>query len=208
MPNTLSLMQTIHKNRIEQFGAYILLLEIKIDANITIRLAHNNEDITWNGELWQAFPFQISEITNEDAKGELPQFSFKVAAITGDIPRYIEVANGAPGAEAILRLVHSEDLSNTTPILEYFLSVKNISVNKMWVDIKVGPDMVLSQRRPYRRFLKNHCPYRYGDVECGVSDATKTTYPTCPRTLADCIERGNGERFGGEFALPGGVYVD
>lgn len=50
------------KNQLNDPGAWLVLLEINTPAlEDPLRLVRNTEDITWDGETWTAFPFDLDE---------------------------------------------------------------------------------------------------------------------------------------------------
>lgn len=205
----LSAVAKLEKNKISSTGVWIVLLEVHVSPEIEFKICNNNEDVEWptgSGQIWTAFPFQLGTIT-EDSRGELPQLTLQVSNVTRTVQHYLEQSDGGVDSQVILRVVHSDHLDQTTPELEEVFSVQGVSTSAQWVDFRLGPDFTTSQRFPTYRFMKNFCPWRYGGIECGVSEGMKNTYPTCNKTLENCRERENAERFGGEPALPGGLYV-
>jgi phage-related protein len=198
---TLPLELRIEKNKIATDSAWIALLEIQLPTPIYI--CHNNEDITWNGQLWQAFPFQIGDIT-DDGK-ETPNLTIKVSNITREVGAVISAAKGGGGTSVILRVVNSNYLDQPAAIEEIFQASKTNIDN--WVTITLSIPMDLIQRFPMSTDMKNFCRYLslsnsgYCGIDCGLTDAIKATYPTCNGTLSNCRQRGNSKRYGGEPGL-------
>jgi phage-related protein len=209
MPYELSLASCIEKNKID-VGVILILLEIIIpNPEITLHIVRNNEDITWRGVTWNKYNFNIGSI-NQDAKGELPSLPVDLAT-TYDIVKYLEDSQGAKNATVNMYLVHAAHLDETAPMYELNFGIKGITVGEETITINLGADIILLARYPVRVYQKERCQYkRYGDIECGVSEATMALYPACNRTLANCRERGNSARFGANPGIPGGggVYVN
>lgn len=208
MALSISAAAILEKNKLNGDGAFLILLEIVLDAQTTLYFVRNNEDIVWNGRTWTAFPFDLDDET-EDSRGEIPTLKVKVSNVTRTIQYYVESTNGGVGATVRIRVVHSKHLDLTTPELEAEFEVVDVSTNALWVEFELGPGYPIMSRRPERRFLKNHCPFEYETGgECCVDPAKFVIYPTCGHTLADCRLRGNADRFGGEPTIPGGgIYV-
>jgi lambda family phage minor tail protein L len=197
----LSAVAILEKNKIASTGAWLVLLEIRVNPDIVIRVVHNNEDITWNGEQWIGFPFELDDVL-EDSK-ELPRVTLKVSNITGIIQQYLEETQGGVGASVILRVVHSEHLDQTKPEIEETFSVQSTSTDAQWVTFELSGDFTTSLRIPPDRYLKDFCPYKFKSLKCGYQGDSSA----CNKTLDDCRAKSNAERFGGEPALPGGIYV-
>lgn len=205
--NNLSAAAKLLKNKLASDGAYIALLEIAIyGTGIVVRLARNTDDITWAGQTWTAFPFDLADLT-ETSDGEIPEVTLQVANVDRIIQGYVEQASGGGKSSATIRVVNSKLLAETDPLLEEFFTVTKTSCKEDYVYFTLGMGYKKA-RRPLGRYMKNHCPYKYGGCKCGVSSATMTTYPVCDHTLVNCRLRGNSKRFGGQPLVgSGGLYV-
>ena len=203
---TLSEAAILEKNKIESNNAFLILLEITIpvenEVPLVLRLVRNTEAIMWNGQTWTAFPFEI-EPPRQSSNGEMPNFTIKVSNVTRTIEGYLEQAGGGIGADVRILVVMSEHLDLTTPELEEFFSVQSVSYDEKFVSFVLTGAVRLFKRIPFRRYLKNFCPFQYKGAECKCTSG----YTTCNKSLADCRLRGNSERFGGEPGIPqGGMY--
>lgn len=191
-------------NNTELDAAWLLLLEIIIDGEEEhIYLVHNNEDISWNGQLWQAFPFSLSE-SKSDNKGTLSNATIEVDNTSRDLEYYLSRGNGGAGSKVVLRCVRSDDLTATEADFEEYFTVKSTTVTESKVSFALGNAYSSKSRRPWRRYLKNTCSFKYKGVRCGCT----SNLTSCNHTLSDCRERGNSKRFGGFPGIPqGGLYV-
>lgn len=203
---TLSAGAIAQKNNIGAPSAWLVLLEVQIPGS-TLYLVNNNENVTWNGQVWQAFPFDLDPM-RENSGTEVPVTTIRVSNVTRDVLYYVEQADGALDFPVILRVVNSEVLGGSDPELELEYVCRRVQYDPQWVSFTLGGSQHVIRRTPERRYLKDFCPFVYGAVECGATSATITTYPTCKRTLVQCRERSNSTRFGGEPGIPtGGIYV-
>lgn len=199
---SLSAAAILEKNALANAGAWIILLEVVIGSS-TLRFCYNNEDVTWNGETWIAFPFDIEDV-GEDSQGEFPAVQIRVGNVTRAVQYYVEQADGAVGSSVTLRIVHSEHLDQTTPEIEEAFAVTKTVCDAQYVSFTLGGAYPITSRRPARRFLKNFCPFQYKGVECAATSAATD----CDHSLAACKARSNSGRFGGEPAIPmGGLYA-
>lgn len=188
------------KNKLSTDSCFLILLEIRLEN--TVYICYNNEDVTWQGQLYQAFPFEIGE-TNESSDGSDPNISLKVSNVAQGFQWYVEDSGGGVGTEIVLRVVNSKNM-NGNPDLEEVYNVLSCKVNEQWIDFTLGNDYSAKTRRPLDRYMKNNCRFAYKGVRCGYNGNKET----CDHTLADCREHNNSKRYGG---YPGidqkGVYA-
>jgi phage-related protein len=187
------------KNKVAQTGVWLILLEIQLPGE-TIYLAANNENISWNGQTWIAFDFEV-DVIGEAGKGEIPSVAVKVCNITGEIMQRVEANNGVNKTPVILRVINTE-VTGTTPELALSYKVKDSSDDEKWLTFRLSGGNCLTRRTPERRYLPDFCQVNYGSIRCGVTAATMASFPTCDGTRANCEERGNIKRFGGFPWIP------
>lgn len=205
MANIIPVAAIAAANEINSDSAWIALLEVVFDEDEDdrIRVCRNNENIVWGGKTWVAFPFTLGE-TKIDDKGSLSNLTVDVDNTGRELDYYLNKYAGGSGCRVILRVVRSDDLSYPVPDVEEFFCVKATTVNENKVTFTLGNAYPAKSRRPYRRYMKNNCPFKYKGVMCGAS----SSYASCNHTLKDCRARGNSTRFGGFPGIPqGGLYV-
>jgi lambda family phage minor tail protein L len=188
------------KNKIATASAWLVLLEIQLDAE-TIRLVNNNQNVSWNSQTWLAFPFEVDTV-EETGKGEIPSVSVKVSNVTGEIMQYLEAEDGANGVNVVIRVINSDASANDTAEVELTFIVDRTEYDEALITFHLTGANCLTRRVPPRRYLKNFCGFVYGSIRCGVPSSTVSTYPTCNKSYADCEERGNDSRFGGFRWIP------
>ena len=197
---SVSAISKAEKNKLSTDSCLLVLLEIRLKS--TVYICYNNEDVVWKGQLYQAFPFQIGE-TSEDSDGSDPNVSLKVSNVSQGLQGYVEDSGGGVGTEVILRVVNSKNLSGNADLEETY-SVLSCKVDEEWVEFTLGADYSARTRRPLDRYMKNHCPFVYKGIRCGYNG----NKANCKHTLADCRSHSNSARFGG---FPGidqkGVYA-
>ena len=205
MANVIPAAAIAAANEINSDTAWIALLEVVFDEaeDNRIRVCRNNENIVWGGKTWVAFPFTLSE-TKSDDKGTLSNLTIDVDNTGRELDYYLNKYAGGSGCRVILRVVRSDDLSCVTADVEEYFSVKATPVTESKVSFTLGNAYPAKSRRPYRRYMKNNCPFKYKGVMCGAT----SSLASCNHTLSDCRARGNSTRFGGFPGIPqGGLYV-
>jgi lambda family phage minor tail protein L len=191
------------KNSLSASGAWLYLLEILVDGEDPLRLVQNSEDVTWDGNTWTRFPFQIDEI-GEDGKGEVPRIRILVSNVGRSMQALLEEYDGISDATVNLYVVHSDNLDETDPVVEYAFEVQKVTAAEDWVTFELGAENRFNVRCPRTRLLKNFCRWDFKSTECGYSGGETA----CDHTLSRCRELSNSERFGGFPGMgSGGVYA-
>ena len=205
MPLPLSSIALSEKNKLATDAVWFVALKITIPGVGTpIRIVRNNESITWQGETWQAFRFEIEEI-GEGRTGEVPRVDLRVSNVDRVMESYIQQydgyikANGFSPIEVYIYVLVSKDLASPTPVAEHLYELKQPKSNSIWATFVLGASNPFNKRFPQHRHLKNHCRFRYNypvgsSLLCG---APSSAYTTCDKTLAACRQRNNSIRFGG-----------
>lgn len=184
----------IEANKIASDAPFLVLLKITLLDNTVIRLVANTEDLTFQGEVWTAFPFEI-DFGGESARGELTFATLKVCNITQALQPYVEEQSGGVGATAEIIIVNSAHLSADYADLTLLFTCMACSCTSQWITFKLGYKNLMLQRFPLYRYMARHCNWEYKGVECGYNGALAST--PCPRDLESCRARGNTHRFGG-----------
>lgn len=198
----LSLAAILEKNKIAQDNVWLTLLEIQCPDGEVIRLCSDTQDQTWNGHEWIAFPFTIDSV--KQSKTEVPQVPIRVSNVTRAIERVIEQYNGFIGCTVVVRVVMSKHLELTIPEIEETFTVQGTSSDHEWATFNLGGSLPIMMRFPFRRILKDWCPFVYKDIECAATSSN----PDCTHTLNGCRANGNSVRFGGEPSIgQSGLYA-
>lgn len=196
---SISAISKAEKNKLSTDSCFLILLEIRLRR--TIYICYNNENITWKGHEYTAFPFEIGEVTEDDTQD--PNVSLKVSNVARGLQWYVEDSGGGVGTEVILRVVNSLNLNGDADLEEYFV-VTACKIDEQWIEFTLGNGYSAKTRRPLDRYMKNNCPFQFKGLRCGY----KGVLTECQHTLADCRAHSNSKRFGG---YPGidqkGVYA-
>lgn len=192
---TLPSVLVTEKNKLFTSSVWIVLLDIHLNSTI-YRFCSNNENVTFDGETYICFPFDLEPFT-ENSEGEIPSVILRVSNVTQLIHSYLEELDGAVGATVIVRVVNSQYLSENYSELEYTFSILSVSANSEWLTFTLGAENPLRRRFPPYRFIANHCHWDFKSVECGYSGSETV----CDRSYERCSVLGNVVRFGGYRGL-------
>lgn len=204
MPLDLSPAAYLEKNRLSSDGAWLILLQIDVkQLDESLRLVRNTENITWNGLEWQAFPFEIDDIS-ENSKGEIPQITVKVSNVRRQVEYYIEQADGGIGSLCTIKVVHSKHLDNSTPEVELQFEVTGSKATSEWATFTLGAPSPYNKQIG-QRVLKSFCRHKFKRSRCKYAGSVET----CDHTLTTCRKLNNSVNFGGfpGVGLGGGLYA-
>lgn len=191
-------------NSLDSKGVILVALEIFLPSGEVIRVVANNENITFKGYEFIAFPFNISEITT--AKGEIPKFTLNIDNTSRAMQRYIleydeyvkRSGSQNVAIEAKAYVLNTLDLNSA--ILEEFFELSDFSSNSKFVTFNLGTQSLFNLSYPPRKMYKDFCSFKFKDECCGY----KGSDTTCDKSLNDCRQKNNSVRFGGFLGISGG----
>lgn len=198
MARHLSLETVIDKNRISSTVVYLTLARIEIIDEDTgqiaeiIRLARNDETVTYKGEVYDKAWFEFS--TEETADG-VPSISVSVQDPTGAVMAKADQHDGGVGWRIRFMVVSSARLNEDAEI-EELVFVKSSKAKDYGIDLTLGARNPLTQKFPARTQWRDKCPWAFKGAICGYTGTAKT----CDYSLGGengCAAKGNSERFGG-----------
>jgi lambda family phage minor tail protein L len=182
------------KNKLSNGSPFLLLCEIQLTGT-TLRLVKNEANISWQGETWAAFPFDIDDM-GEAGRSEVPRLQLSVSNVSRAIQNYVEQYDGGIDATVILRVVHADHLVGTetdTTMIRLDYTVTGCSADSKAVTFELGASSPWQRRIPLARARKNFCRFKFKSTECGYSGAETV----CDKTLTRCRALSNSSRFGG-----------
>lgn len=201
--NTLSASVIDFKNSISTNDVLLLALELHIPSLIDpIYLIRNNEDITWRSITWQAFPFNMDEIS-ETSTNEVPSVAIMMANASRALEKYVSdydlwlKENAHQSIIATIHVISTADLVNTESIISMSFEVSSFNSNASQIVFNLTQKNLYVKRWPPNQITRK-CHFKFGSTECGVVSSG-----TCNKTMADCRRHGNSVRFGG-FPSVGG----
>ncbi|MEW6265301.1 MAG: DUF1833 family protein [Thermodesulfobacteriota bacterium] len=207
---TLSSTAIAEKNKLAAGSLFLLALEVTIPgASETIRVVADADDMTWRGQTWVAWPFQIEELT-ETSKSEVPRVSVRISNVSRAIEAYLQAYDtwcknyGFSPIEASIYVVNSLNLASDDPEVVHDFELRQPLTDSVWATFVLSAGNPWDMRVPQGRILKNHCRYRFKDSRCGYTGPAAV----CDHTLTACRNNNNSTRFGGfPGAGQGGLYI-
>lgn len=194
------------KNKISSDSPWLVLLKITLnnEDNTTFRLVNSRENITFKGEEYLAFNFDLEPLVYT-SKGEIPTVSLKVSNITRFIQPYLEELNGGIGSQVVLTVVNKGLLDEDYAELEETFDVLACDCDVLIVNFTIGAPSPMRRRMPLYRYI-THCRWtgKFKGVECKYAGAETV----CNGTLDRCRELNNTANYGGYTGLKtGGIRI-
>ena len=202
------------KNKVSQDQPWLLFLTLtNVAKTLTLRLVRNTENITYKGEEYIAFPFDIDNVP-EASKGSLPTLAVRVANTDRQIQSYIEQDDTfGSGWEVLITLAHVSQLNGTTELnqvaeIEHKFQSLDLIADNEYLVINLGVRNPMLVQFPRQQFAGGFCQRTFDDgVGCPYATQGKagTTFEQCKRTLANCKERFDTNRvnsLGEKIGLP------
>jgi len=199
--NTLKSMSAsliLEKNKVNSIYPYVLLLSITLDGTPSIFLARDTQDVTYNGQLYTAFPFEV-DANKSSSSGEIPTLTIRVCNVNRVIQAYLEDYDGLVDETVTLIIVNTHYLSEDYSDFTFDFTVLGCTADAMWASFTLGAPNLLNRRFPLYRYMTSFCRYvsHYKGVECKYSGGEPSGETTCNGTLESCKKRGNAINFGG-----------
>jgi len=191
----------IEKNKINAQYPWLLLVKFALyegESNELIyRFVKNFPDITFQGEEYKGFNFDISFI-EQSTEGKIPTTSIAVCNVTQYLQGTLEDYEGAVDGKITLTIVHADSLDEDYSELELEFDIVKTSLDGGAIEFELGAPSALRRRFPLHRHLPDKCPYEFGSARCGYTGGDSVCY----KRYSDCREKENQVRFGGEVMLP------
>ena len=180
----------------------VWLLELTLDRGtestppVIARLCDGNTELQWPlGDpattTWYPFPFTFSPVeqTNE---GDLTQVQVSIDNSTRMLMRWLHAGDGLEGNPAKLFLVPRAALAIAYPAHEFEsidLEVLSANAADEALSLRLGAPNWFSIASPSERHTPK-CKHPYGSSRCGYVLNAFAAFPTCPKTIDACAERG------------------
>jgi len=167
----LSALSILEKNKISSTGAWLILLTVTLPNSTIIRIVRNNEDVTYQGELYVAFDFALEAVVH-DIKGKLPSVNLKVSNVGRVFQSYIEELEGIVGSTVLIQIVNSALLAEDFSELDLTFEIQKTSADSKYVTFELGVPSPLYKRFPLYRYSGAICNWasRFKGAECLLPD--------------------------------------
>lgn len=216
MTNNLTDLQTTLVRQLQDQYPFVWLYDVVVpsDPPTRYRLTNYDRNVEYGATadgvplVYQPFPIVQSPVTT-NAEGDLPQIQLQVSNEGLTMRSLMETYDGFIGAQVTIRLVHLLELGNPVAALRFDGQVVSSKATYDRISFNVSALSLTQAVLPGQRYIRNHCRFRYGDERCGydLNNATlAAAFPSCPKTLAACEDRGAAEVSAGLLQLHPGRF--
>jgi len=184
MPLPLNAETTIAKNALDDDGVFLLFLEVTLNDGTKLYFVRNTEDVTWNGQTWQALAIIHSEI-EFDVNGKLPEINLSISNVSRVIQNYVESdPDYGSGWKVKLFIVHTDALANNVADITLDLTVLSVEANELTVTFTLGVANPTKIIVPKRKCIPDYCQAVFKDSATGCTYTGAAT--SCGKSLKDC----------------------
>lgn len=194
----LPLALRIEKNKLVSTAPWLLLLAVTLPDTTVLRLARNTEDVTFGGNVYTAFAFELGDVRS-GGDGRIQGVTLRVANPGRALQPYLEAYDGLIGCAVTLSVVHADNLASDYSELTLNYDVLAAEPKSDWITFTLGAENPLRRRFPLQVAIPFSCNWGFKSAECAYAGATTS----CARTLDACRALGNSARFGGRPGIIG-----
>lgn len=194
----LPLALRLEKNKLVSTAPWLVLLALTLPDASVIRLAKNNEDVTFGGNVYQAFAFDLGDVRS-GGDGRIQGVTLKVANPGRVLQPDMEANDGLIGCAVSLMVVHADNLASDYTELTLAWDVLAAESDGDWITFTLGAENPLRRRFPLHVAIQFSCNWQFKGVECAYAGSVTS----CARTLDACRTLANTARFGGRPGIVG-----
>lgn len=194
----LPLALRLEKNKLVGTAPWLLLLDVTLPDTTHIRIARNTDDVTYLGNVYTAFAFELGELRG-GGDGRIQGLSLKVANPSRVLQPYLEANEGLIGCPVTLVVVHADNLMEDHSELTLSWEIISAQPAEDWINFTLGSVNPLRRRFPLHLATPRSCGWLFKGAECAYAGAVTT----CARTLDVCRTLENSARFGGRPGILG-----
>jgi len=206
MPRFISVGSAIDKNKLSSGAVWCVLLKIDIvdpnlrDVTETLYIANNNENVIYNGDVYQVGNFDIKI---DQKAGQSPNCTITAQDQTRYIQQRMEEMAGGVFSNVTMLVVNLARIHMPAEFEERF-QIISASTKDYVVTFQLGAENPLAVQFPKHKQWKDRCAWRFKGYGCGYTGAaTKCDYTKDGAN--GCAVKSNTHRFRG---LPGLVRMN
>jgi hypothetical protein len=176
-------------------GFWADLFEFQFESGNTLRIAHANEDVTWDGETWTAHTIEPG-----DQDGGADTWTVKVSIVDGAFEEEIDGdSEGVIAGTALYYHVHT-GVSGAGREREFQILAATPGDN--WIEFELGVAETFADLFPALLYSSDECQYKphHTDI-CPYANSS-----SCDRKLFTCEALGKIGKFFGQPGIQGAVW--
>ncbi len=197
MPKDLTDSFKQQKNKVANKPIYLYKVFDYNDEGEDLLFAEWGENITFDSEVYQAYPIKHDEI-GENSSGEVDAIKVRISNVSRTIQGYLEHYDFG-GKKVLVRMVWADRLAFPEDKIDTIYYVDSYTANDASAEFLLMPKMIVVEAQlPARTFKRNTCSWVFKSDECGYAGAETT----CNKTRVRCRELDNQTRFGATPGIP------
>lgn len=199
------------KNKLNNTGPWIWLFEVRVDDDNAIRVASYTEDVTFDGETFEAANVYFDQISHS-TEDEIRTTQMAVANQNQDLTTWMDDNTGMVDCAVLYYLVHSGNLGED-PYISGRFEVTDATIDTAAIAWTLGEAGAYSRDVPFNRFQRAYCRHEENDPSTDLLKDGVCPYDRarpgalqhpCDRTWAECVKRGaEQEASNVKVTLPG-----
>lgn len=177
------------KDKLEQ-SELLTFVELLLNVGQTLYLALADEDITYDGQLYEKWNLSLSELT-ENTDGSIDTIEFSVGNVSREMQSFVEANNGLRGNKLTVKQVYRDLLDDVAAFVSeaYYINSANCIEEAINFACTSKYDQA-GVRLPLSRASRLHCDWEYDDVDTcdwtNQSGALDTSgFPLADNTTCD-----------------------
>ena len=131
----------------------LMLLTLKFPDNLTYYYVNDNQDITSNGQLFTAFPFQFT--LPNDTDDEIPELSITISNIGLEL--IDDLSSNTKGIEADIHIVFASNPDFIELPVEN-MNLKAVTYDQKFITMTLGYDDILNTQIPSQTYSAKDYP--------------------------------------------------
>jgi len=180
------------KNKLHATSPWIWLVELAVSDAEAIRLAAYQQNVTFAGDLYYAFPFTVGAV-RQSAEGQTPSVSLTVPNVTREVQVLLDANAGLTRKKLWLRLVHADYLADGDAKIEDWFTVQQAVATAEAVAFTLGRTDLTTTQVPKRRYIRGYCSHVYEGDACGYTSGLLASCDHTLNGLRGCVVHGDGD---------------
>lgn len=184
------------KNSLENRPIFLYTIHSYDGANDLLLAAYETA-VVFDGLTYRAFPIQ-HDMISENTGGEINSIRVKIANADREVQAYLEQYDWRT-KKVTITTVFANELANPDVKREDSYYISSYTTNQEVAEFELTSKLdILQLRLPKRKYMRNHCGFRFKSAECGYAGGELE----CNKTLQQCRTYGNNARYGGQPSIP------
>ena len=176
-------------------------------------------DLVNSATLYTGLPITRDAIKG-GTSGEVPELTISVPNVDRTIESYIQNYDNLRGRDFYIltgftkhlpsgaSAGHIGSVPDRFAMMKEKLFIDSTTSNAEVVSFSCKPKFLIKNKVLPGRTFSRECQWVYASAECGITNATLlASYPSCNKSLDNCIIRKNKSRFGGFPGIPNKAII-